>query len=237
MNCNAWIWLPALFSQNGCTVCITLLTECTLHELHAVTFNLLVFFPCVGLMKGMGFDASYAFFSSPLSTCGCIITSVPSLNLMEVIQYRYFLLCQFKIRLFIVIFLAKSWSTALHIGMSMGSLFFSWQLDKCCIVRFLALNGLWRFVSGLRVECQPCPQSGYLSPQCRALPQGNYFRGIPTHPFTSSTTWLNDVCPFEDCVLCLLLLESGILAVSYKIICGYEAGGQTPGGKFIAGCS
>ena len=38
---------------------------------------------------------------------------------------------------------------------------------------------------GLGVECQPCPQSGYLSPGCRAHPRGKLLRGgIPTHQFT-----------------------------------------------------
>lgn len=85
--------------------------------------------------------------------------------------------------------------------------------------------------SGLGLECQPCPQSGYLSPLCRADPQGNCFRGIPTHPVTSSTRWLNDASPFEERVLCPLLIPLD------SIIWGCEAGRQTPDGKIIAGCS
>lgn len=86
--------------------------------------------------------------------------------------------------------------------------------------------------SGLGVECQPCPQSGYLSALCRADPPGHCFRGIPTHPVTSSTRWwLNDASPFEERVLCPLLISLD------SIICGCMASGQTPDGKMIAGCS
>lgn len=242
---GAKLWVAMLRFQRGCTVryCISLFIECTLHELHAVeqglTFNLLVFFSLCRINEKHGiwcFISTICLFSEAavckqLHNHFCL-----SLNLIEIIQYQVSsLLCQFKRRLFIVIFRAYEvgvhsvsyWRVYGELVLQLATR----QMLHCQIPLFKRTQAFLSF--GLGVECQPCAQWSYLSPRCSAHPRGNYLGGIPTHPFTSSTTWLNDVWyvyPF-------IPLKSGILSICYKIICVCKTRRQTPGGKFIAGRS
>lgn len=114
----------------------------------------------------------------------------------------------------------------------MGSLFSSWQQDKCCIVRFLSLDGLGRFVFWTRCR-MPALSSVGLSPQSRAHPQGKLLGGgasPPTPPPTPPPPWQQYwmmSLPFKDWVPCLFLLKQGILYISWNIISVCKAGINT----------
>lgn len=153
----------------------TLYVNCTLLN-KTLPSTCWYFFLCVGLMKSTGFDAPkvpYACFVRLLSANSCIITSEPSLNLIEIIQCQYFLLCQFKIRLFYSNLLSlKLVHTGFHTSVSMGSLFSSWQRDKCCIVRFLSLDGLGRFVFWTRGRMPALSSLGLLISPVQSTPPG-----------------------------------------------------------------
>lgn len=85
-----------------------------------------------------------------------------------------------------------------HVSSSMGSLFSSWQRDKCCIVRFLSLNGLGRFVFWTRGRMPALSSVGLLISPVQSTPSGEITWGGASPPtrLPPSTTWLNDVSPF-----------------------------------------
>ena len=69
-----------------------------------------------------------------------------------------------------------------HVSSSMGSLFSSWQRDKCCIVRFLSLNGLGRFVFWTRGRMPALSSVGLLISRVQSTPSGEITSGGHPHP-------------------------------------------------------
>lgn len=111
--------------------------------------------------------------------------------------------------------------TVFRSSMSMGSLFSGWQRDKCCIVRFLSLDGLGRFVFWSRGRMAALCSLGLLISPVQSTPPGKLLRFhdnmIEWSLFASYA--VEDRCPLSSLQDCLCLL----------------AGGQTPGEEFIAG--
>lgn len=124
----------------------------------------------------------------------------------------------------------------------MGNLFSGWHRDKCCIVRFLSLNGLKRFVFWTQGRMPALSSVWLLISPLQSTPSGKLL-GEGGNPPTS-------LLPRQhDWMMSVSLWRQRSLIVTYTVrvrhplnelqdyICGCKAGRQTSGGKFIAGCS